>query len=163
MKFSLVKKTITILIISTVFIAGLSTVYAGNVFNENQEFVKVNKINNFIQSNLLSKEKCKIFDFLFRLISKTIGLTVYSVGLVLSIIVGFVGFSIHKSISEDMLLLKVLIGGLTGGIVGSILGITSIFAEKRLGMIGDIFVDLTQFIVFIFIALMPFYLDYLPI
>ena len=163
MKFVLVKKALVVIIISTVFIAGLSTVYAGNIFNDNQELKNENIINNLIQSNLLSKEKSKIFDFLFGLISKTVGLTVFSIGAILTFIVGIIGYSIYENISEDMPLLKILTPYITGGIAGVIIGKCMNFAQKRLGPMGDAFVGLTYFIVFLLIVFLPFYYDYLPI
>lgn len=162
MKFVLVKKAVVLGIISIVFIAGLSTVYAGNIFNENQEFRNENKINNLIQSSLLSKEKCRIFDLLFGLISKIVGLTGGTIGMVLALIVGIFGYSIYKNIS-GMTLIKILIPLLTGGIAGIIMGKSLNFATKRLGPLGDAFVGIINLIVYLIIVFMPFIDAYIPV
>ncbi len=162
MKFALVKKALVFVIISTVFIAGSSTVYAGSIFNKNQEFRNENKIYNLIQGNLLSKEKCRIFDLLFGLISKIVGLTVCSIGMLLTLIVGIFGYSIYKNIS-GMPLIKILIPLLTGGIAGIIIGKSLNFAQKRLGSIGDTFVGIISIIVYLIIVFLPFIDEYLSI
>lgn len=156
MKFSMIKKAFVFVSILTVFIAGLSTVYAGNIFNNNQELNSVIDENTI--SNFLSKEKCKILDLLFGLISKTVGLTGFSIGMVLAYIVGLSGFSIYKSISKNMILLKMIIAGLTAGLAVTIMAKSMNFARKRLGPIGDVFIGIIYFVVGLMIAFMPQYL-----
>jgi len=155
MKFAIIKKAFVFVSILTVFIAGLSTVYAGNIFNSNQELNNV--INENTISNLLSKEKCRIFDLLFGFISKIVGLTGVSIGMVLAYILGLIGYSIYKGVS-GMPLLKIIIPLITGGFVGIILGKSFNFAEKRLGPIGDAFSAIMCIVVFLMITFMPRYL-----
>jgi cell division protein FtsL len=61
MKFVLVKKALVIILISTVFIAGLSTVYAGNIFNDNQEYK--NEINTLIHRIFYQKKNARSLTF----------------------------------------------------------------------------------------------------
>jgi len=155
MKFAMMKKAFVFVSILTVFIAGLSTVYAGNIFNSNQELNSV--INENTISNLLSKEKCKIFDLIFGLISKTVGLTGFSIGMVLAYIVGLVGYSIFKSVS-GMILLKFFAALITSIVATTIMAKSLDFAGKRLGPIGDAFIGMIYFVVLLSIAFMPYYL-----
>jgi hypothetical protein len=83
-------------------------------------------------------------------------LTVFSIGAFLAVIVGLFGFSIYEIVSENMILLKIIIAGLTGGIAGTIIGKCSNFAQKRLGQFGDALIGTIHIIVFLLIIFMPY-------